>query len=185
MNETKFAVIETALGAFGVAWSDAGIARTWMHEGTLEATRAQVRRACPSAAEARAPHEIAETMAGVAALLRGESIDLGAAELDMGDVTELDRRVYELVRLIAPGSTSTYGEIGKQLGDDPRLAIDVGVAMARNRFAPIVPCHRVVAAGGKLGGYSAPGGESTKRRLLEIEHAPIVAEQERQLDLFG
>jgi len=63
-------------------------------------------------------------------------------------------------------------------------ARDVGVALARNLFAPIVPCHRVVAAGGKLGGYSAPGGTETKRRLLQLEGAVIVSEMTHQLVLF-
>ena len=185
MVEIKFAVIETALGAFGVAWTDGGIARTWMHAGTVERTREQVRHAYPHAAESTPPALVAGAMHETAALLRGEPSNLDAAELDMSEVSDFDRRVYEAVRKIEPGSTVTYGEIAKALGDDPRLAIDVGVAMARNRFAPIVPCHRVVAAGGKLGGYSAPGGEATKRRLLELEHAPIVASDAQQLGLFS
>jgi methylated-DNA-[protein]-cysteine S-methyltransferase len=93
----------------------------------------------------------------------------------MAAIPEFDRRVYEVARTIAPGSTMTYGEIAGALGEEPMRARDVGVALSRNPFAPIVPCHRVVAAGGKLGGYSAPGGTATKRRLLEIEGAAVVA----------
>jgi methylated-DNA-[protein]-cysteine S-methyltransferase len=77
----------------------------------------------------------------------------------------------------------TYGEVAKQMGDEPMRARDVGQALSRNPFAPIVPCHRVVAAGGRLGGYSAPGGTATKRRLLELEGADIVA-QPQQRGLF-
>ena len=185
MAGVGYAVVETAIGAFGIAWSDAGVARTWMHARTLAATREEIRRSYPDAIESESPAAVVAAMRGTAALLAGEPSDFEAVELDMSDIPDFDRRVYDAVRKIAPGSTATYGEIAKQLGDDPRLARDVGVAMARNRFAPLVPCHRVVAAGGKLGGYSAPGGESTKRRLLEIEHAPIVSEEGLQLGLFG
>jgi methylated-DNA-[protein]-cysteine S-methyltransferase len=93
----------------------------------------------------------------------------------MTSIPEFDRRVYELARTIPPGRTVTYGEIARDLGEEPVRARDVGQALARNPFAPIVPCHRVVAAGGRLGGYSAPGGQATKRRLLELERADFVA----------
>ena len=185
MAHIQYSVVETALGAFGIAWTEAGIARTWMHAPTVERTREEVLRAFPAAFESQPPADVAETIRGTVALLQGEPSDFNSATLDMSDIPDFDRRVYDAVRAVAPGSTMTYGEIAKQLGDDPRLARDVGVAMARNRFAPIVPCHRVVAAGGKLGGYSAPGGEDTKRRLLEIEHATIVNNEGQQLGLFG
>ena len=185
MVKVEYAVVATAIGAFGVAWTDAGIARTWMHAGTVERTHDEIRRAYPRAIEAVPPTGVADAMAATVALLRGDPSDFADAELDMADVPAFDRRVYEVARRIPVGSTATYGEIARNLGDDPRLARDVGIAMARNRFAPIVPCHRVVAAGGKLGGYSAPGGEETKRRLLEIEHAPIVTREAQQLGLFG
>jgi methylated-DNA-[protein]-cysteine S-methyltransferase len=93
----------------------------------------------------------------------------------MAAIPDFDRRVYEVARTIPPGSTMTYGEIAGALGEEPMRARDVGVALSHNPFAPIVPCHRVVAANGNLGGYSAPGGASTKRRLLELEGAAVVA----------
>jgi methylated-DNA-[protein]-cysteine S-methyltransferase len=102
----------------------------------------------------------------------------------MRDVLEFDRRVYEVVRTIPPGQTMTYGQVAAALGEEPMRARDVGIAMARNRFAPFVPCHRVVAAQGKLGGYSAPGGTATKRRLLEIEGVQLVADGPLQIALF-
>ena len=92
--------------------------------------------------------------------------------------------VYQVAQTIPPGETMTYGAIAKALGEEPMRARDVGVALSRNPFAPIVPCHRVVAAGGRLGGYSAPGGTSTKRQLLELEGAAIVAPPEQGV-LFG
>ena len=169
-----FAVSPTALGAIGIAWGGGGIVETWLHAGTAERARSQIRRAFPDAVETTPSVDVAAALDDIAALLDGQPRDLRSAALDMAAIPEFDRRVYEVARTIPPGSTMTYGEIASALGEEPMRARDVGVALARNPFAPIVPCHRVVAAGGKLGGYSAPGGPATKRRLLEIEGASIV-----------
>ena len=174
MSTNGFSIVSTAIGAFGVAWSDAGIVRTWMHDRTIEATRHQIRRAFAGAVEQAPPPEIAAAVADVVALLAGERRASGVV-LDERSIPDFDRRVYEVARTIPPGETMTYGAVAKVLGEEPMRARDVGSALARNPFAPIVPCHRIVAAGGLLGGYSAPGGASTKRRLLEMEGAAIVA----------
>jgi len=107
----------------------------------------------------------------VVALLRGEATNLADVALDMEGVPEFNARVYAIARTIPAGATITYGEIAKRLGEAD--ARDVGQAMGQNPFAPIVPCHRVVAAGGKTGGFSAKGGVTTKLRLLAIEGAPV------------
>jgi methylated-DNA-[protein]-cysteine S-methyltransferase len=179
----KFAIAQDGAGSFGAAWTDAGIVGTWMHDRTDERTRRQILRAFPSAHESAPPPAIASVMADVVALLRGE-LRVIAAELDMHAIPEFDRRVYDLARTIPPGETMTYGAVAKALGEEPMAARDVGQALSRNPFAPIVPCHRIVAANGRLGGYSAPGGASTKRRLLELEGAAIVAAQPVQTGLF-
>jgi len=105
---------------------------------------------------------------GISALLHGERSDLSAVELDMDGVPSFHRRVYQITRTIAPGATLSYGEIAARLGA-PGSARAVGQALGRNPFAIIVPCHRVVAAGGKVGGFSATGGTTTKLHLLSIE----------------
>ena len=109
------------------------------------------------------------------ALLRGERIGLDDVALDMEDVLEFHRRVFELARTIPAGRTSTYGELATQLGD-PGSARAVGEALGRNPFPIVVPCHRVLAASGKLGGFSAHGGTDTKRRMLIIEGALLELE---------
>jgi len=179
-----FAVAPTPLGAIGIVWGDVGIVRTWLHAGTVEHARSQVGHTFPGAVEAAPPPDVAAALADTAALLAGAPRDLAGAELDMASIPDFDRRVYELARTIPPGSTMTYGEVARTLGEEPMRAREVGIALARNPFAPIVPCHRVVAAGGKLGGYSAPGGTATKRRLLEIEGAAIAGPAPQQ-SLFG
>jgi methylated-DNA-[protein]-cysteine S-methyltransferase len=183
MSALWFCTASTRLGALGIVWSDAGIVETWMHARSIDGARAHIRRGYPDGVEAVPPAAMTAAIGDILALLAGERRDLRGINLDMARVPEFDGRVYGAVRGIPPGSTMTYGEVAKALGEDPIRARDVGVALARNQFAPIVPCHRVVAAGGKLGGYSAPGGTATKRRLLELEGAAVVAAP-RQATLF-
>ena len=105
------------------------------------------------------------------ALLRGEASDLTAIALDIEDLPAFNRRVYEVARAIPPGATLSYGEIAAKLGEPPQAARDVGQALGQNPIPIIVPCHRVLAANGKPGGFSASGGVTTKLRLLTIERA--------------
>ena len=84
--------------------------------------------------------------------------------------SDLHRDVYAEARRILPGRTRTYGELAQDLGK-PGAARAVGQALGANPFVLVVPCHRVLAAGGKLNGFSAHGGIRTKQRLLEIEGA--------------
>jgi methylated-DNA-[protein]-cysteine S-methyltransferase len=90
--------------------------------------------------------------------------------LDLRAVPEFAQRVYRAAVLIPAGQTLTYGELARNIGS-PGAARAVGRALGQNPFAPIVPCHRVLAAGGGIGGFSASGGTQTKWRLLEIERA--------------
>jgi methylated-DNA-[protein]-cysteine S-methyltransferase len=183
-TEVRFATVSTAIGALAVAWTEHGIVGSWMHAGTVERAREQLLRTYASATETAPPESIATVIEAARRLLSGEPCDLQAANLDLRGIPDFDRRVYEVVRMILPGHTMTYGQVATALGEEPMKARDVGIAMARNRFAPFVPCHRVVAANGKLGGYSAPGGTDTKRRLLEIEGVQLVAEGPLQIALF-
>jgi methylated-DNA-[protein]-cysteine S-methyltransferase len=174
MPAYRFAIVPTALGAFGAAWTDAGIVRTWLHDRTIERTRDHVLRDLPGAVESSAPQAVAEAISDVVALLSGAPM-VPSVALDTAGIPDFDQRVYAIARTILPGETLTYGAVAKAMGEEPMRARDVGVALSRNPFAPIVPCHRIVAANGSLGGYSAPGGTATKRRLLELEGAAVVA----------
>jgi methylated-DNA-[protein]-cysteine S-methyltransferase len=138
-----------------------------------------------------AAHAIAE----IRELLTGKPVDLTDVPIDIGRVPEFNARVYEIARAIPPGETLTYGEIATRLGDR-LLARDVGAAMGANPWPIVVPCHRVTAAGGKLGGFSARGGADTKLKLLTIEGAAIATapppqpkrvkpQPAPQADLFG
>lgn len=169
---TSFSLFDTPIGACAVAWNERGIVGVQLPEGDEEETRRQMHRRFPIAVEAEVPAEVAPAVDAVVRLLKGSREDLGGVALNDEGVPSFDRRVYELTRRIPPGETRTYGELAEALGD-VTLARAVGQALGRNPFAPIVPCHRVVAADGRMGGFSAAGGLDTKRRLLEIEGAPI------------
>ena len=165
-------LFDTAIGSCAIAWNDAAITATALPHAQPERTRAALARRAdappgePTAMAARA-------IESIRLLLSGEAIDLREIELDLAGVSDFDRRVADVVRTAKPGETLTYGEVAARAGA-PGEAREVGAALGRNRFPIIVPCHRVVAAGGKPGGFSAPGGVETKLRMLEIErrHAP-------------
>lgn len=164
-----YTLFETAIGLCGLAWNERGVVGFQLPEDGVPKVRARLARRFPGSVEAPPPPAIQGIIADVTALLRGEARDLSAVPLDMDRVPDFDRRVYEIARGIPPGRVLTYGEIAARLGINNARAI--GQALGRNPFAVIVPCHRVVAAGGRLGGFSANGGAMTKRRLLEIEGA--------------
>jgi methylated-DNA-[protein]-cysteine S-methyltransferase len=179
MAERGFALFETAVGKCGVAWGARGIAGVQLPEGRDAETRARLQKRFPDAHEASPPRAVQRALDAIVQLLRGETSDLAAIDLDMAHVPPFHRRVYEVARTIPPGSTLTYGEIATRLGA-PGSARAVGQALGKNPFAIVVPCHRVLAAGGKVGGFSANGGITTKLRLLSIEGA----RSDGQLGLF-
>jgi len=182
---TRYALFETAIGWAGVAWNDAGLVACHLPEREAEVARAGFLRRFPDAAEAAPPARLSATIAGIQALMRGEKADLSDAPLDLSRTPEFNARVYEIARAIPPGETLTYGEIAVKLGDR-LLAQQVGQALGANPWPIVVPCHRVTAAGGRLGGFSARGGARTKLRLLAIEGAPIAATgAAAQGDLFA
>ncbi|HEX3771161.1 MAG TPA: methylated-DNA--[protein]-cysteine S-methyltransferase [Polyangiaceae bacterium] len=170
MTALEYALFDTEIGRCGVAWGAWGIAGLQLPESREARTRARVQERFPEAREAAPPPAIQRSLEAIVALLRGEAADLSEVPLDMREVPPFHRRVYAAARTIPAGSTASYGEIAAKVGA-PKSARAVGQALGRNPFAIIVPCHRVVAAGGKLGGFSAGGGATTKQRMLAIERA--------------
>jgi methylated-DNA-[protein]-cysteine S-methyltransferase len=168
MTASGFSLFDTAIGRCGIAWNARGVVGVQLPEGGDSATRARMRGRFSDVREAAPPAEVERAIEAIVALLRGEANDLRAIELDMSGVPPFHRRVYEAARTIPPGSTSSYGDVATRLGS-PGSARAVGQALGRNPFAIVVPCHRVLAAGGRVGGFSANGGVSTKLRMLAIE----------------
>ena len=172
MTTSGFALFDTAIGRCAIAWGDRGVAGVQLPEAGEVETRARMLHRFPAAGEAAPPAEVQQAIDRMAALLRGEASDLSTVALDMDGVPEFHRRVYEAARTIPPGKTLSYGDIARRVGV-PGAARAVGQALGRNPFPIVVPCHRVLAAGGKIGGFSAQGGVETKRRMLAIEGAPL------------
>jgi methylated-DNA-[protein]-cysteine S-methyltransferase len=163
-----FALFDTPIGRCGIAWGPRGVVGVQLPERGEPETRARLRQRFPDAREAPPPAEVQRALDGIAALLRGDPCDLTAVPLDMTAVPPFHQRVYAMARSIDRGTTLSYGEIATRLGA-PGSARAVGQALGRNPFAVIVPCHRVLAAGGKVGGFSATGGITTKLRMLALE----------------
>ena len=172
MEKMAFTLFETPVGRPAIAWSAAGVVALQLPEVSATATEARLRRRYPDAVRTDPPDEIGEAIGAIVALTSGEARDLSFIRLDLGAVGDFERRVYEAAREIRAGETATYGEIARQIGE-PGAAQAVGRALGRNPVAIIVPCHRVLAADGKTGGFSAHGGVETKLRLLSIEKAQV------------
>jgi methylated-DNA-[protein]-cysteine S-methyltransferase len=170
MTSPHFALFETVIGTCAVAWGGKGLVSVQLPSSSPRALRARMSRLVPGATESAPPPNVVKAIEGIQALLSGEPVDLDWIELDGDGIPDFNRQVYAIARAIPRGATMTYGEIARKLGD-PLLAQAVGKAMGQNPHPIVMPCHRVMAAGGKFGGFSAYGGVETKRRLLQIEGA--------------
>jgi methylated-DNA-[protein]-cysteine S-methyltransferase len=166
-----FALFETPIGLCGLAWGELGLVGAQLPEAAPGATWDRLRRRHPEAIETSAPPPaIQRAIERITDLLSGGRDDLTDIELDFSRVSAFNRRVYEIARAIPPGQTLTYGQVAKAM-DDPHAARAVGKALGENPWPIVVPCHRVLGADGKSGGFSAPGGVETKARMLTIERA--------------
>jgi methylated-DNA-[protein]-cysteine S-methyltransferase len=168
----QYTLFDTAIGRCGIAWNDTGVFAVRLPYASDEKMRAHLLNMCGDLEEALPPPHIRRAIDAITSLMDGETVDLSDIILDMSRVPDFDRRVYDIAHGIPPGSTLTYGDIAKRLGG-LEFARDVGQALGHSPFAIVVPCHRVLAAGGKPGGFSAPGGRSTKLRMLAIENAHV------------
>ena len=178
MSHAGYCLFDTPLGRCGIAWQDDGrsvvrpaVTLLQLPEVTTERTEARMARASGAPRPSAPPPPIAEIIERLRKHLEGEAQDLRDIVVDLTGTDDFARQVYEAAREIPAGQTRTYGEIARALGQ-PREAQAVGQALGKNPIALIIPCHRVVAAGGKPGGFSAHGGRATKARLLAIEGAP-------------
>ncbi|KQP22053.1 methylated-DNA--[protein]-cysteine S-methyltransferase [Pseudorhodoferax sp. Leaf267] len=170
MNACGLHLFETPIGRCGIGWGARGIASVQLPDRNDARLLARLRLRLPDAPVAPPPAFVREAAERTLRLLQGERDDLLDVELDMEGVAPLHQRVYARARAIPPGRTITYGELAHDIGE-PSAARAVGQALGLNPFAPIVPCHRILAAGARSGGFSAPGGVDTKLQMLLIERA--------------
>ncbi len=165
----RYHVFETAHGFCAIAWNHIGVTRFQLPSRTADATDRNLLRRLPEAEAALPPPPIIDIINAVQRYFRGEKIDFSELSLDLADQDEFFGKIYAALRRVGWGETTTYGTLAKAVGAGPEAARDVGQAMARNPVPLIIPCHRVLAAGGKVGGFSAPGGATAKVHMLELE----------------
>lgn len=160
----NYAAIDTALGAMGLGWTERGLARLALPGRNLadKLSRWGHRGEPPPSL-----HPLIERIRRYA---KGEHVEFEDFELDLSVVPDFHRAAYNDIRTLKWGQTTTYGAIARRLGD-VSLARAVGQAMAANPIPLVVPCHRVLAAAGKAGGFSAPGGVAFKMQMLALEQA--------------
>ena len=175
MEPTFLACFETAIGPCGVAWSGTTLRAVQLPEADAAATAARLASRHPEATAAEPEGAIAAAVAAIRALLDGAPLSLAEIAIDEEALGRFDRDVYRAARRVLPGDTSTYGAIATAIGR-PAEARSVGQSLARNPFPIVVPCHRILAAGGRTGGFSGAGGVDTKLKMLTIERARITDE---------
>ena len=165
-----YAIFDTAGGFCGIAWSETGIARFQLPTPTATATERLLLRRVPEARPGPPPPEVVDIIVAVKRYFAGETVDFSGVRLDLDGQSPLFRDIYAALCRVGWGQTTTYGALAKAVGASGwEAARDVGQAMAKNPVALIIPCHRCLAAGGKVGGFSAPGGEFSKLKMLELE----------------
>lgn len=177
-------VFETAGGYCGIAWNNVGITRFQLPTKSDEATERNILRRVPDAGPGVLTPAVSEIIAAVRRYFNGENIDFSGVALDLGEQEEFFLQIYNALRRVGWGHTTTYGTLAKELGAGPQAARDVGQAMAKNPVPLIIPCHRVLAAGGKVGGFSAPGGATAKVHMLELEGVHVGTPEPAQQSLL-
>lgn len=173
----RYFLFDTEIGRCAIVWRGGAVAGTALPEATDERMRASLGRRFPGCEEGQPPPPVAAAAEAICRLLGGEKEDFSSLELDLSSVGTFERAVLEAAFAIPVGETRTYGEMARAVGA-PGAARAVGRALGANPVPIIVPCHRVLASDGRSGGFSAPGGASTKLRLLEIEGARRGSEPE-------
>jgi methylated-DNA-[protein]-cysteine S-methyltransferase len=168
VRREHYCVFDTAIGPCGIAWSERGVTRFQLPEANRDRTETRLRGRARGATPGTPPAPIAQVIEQVRRYFAGERIDFSSVPLDLRGLEPFDRTVCEAARGVGWGETTTYGALAERAGfpGEPR---DVGQAMGHNPVPLIIPCHRVLAAGNKVGGFSAYGGTATKERMLALE----------------
>lgn len=163
-----YALFDSPLGPCGVAWTGRGVSRVQLPEADAAATEARLARWNAVVARCEPTKDAAKAIEALQGYFVGKPQDFSDIALDLGACGAFHREIYSALRRIGWGETTTYGELAAAAGS-PGAARAIGQAMGRNPVPVIVPCHRVLAAGGRPGGFSSFGGRVTKARLLAIE----------------
>lgn len=161
-------VVETALGFVGLAWSGKGLTRLCLFDRNRAAVERRLQRLGLAGGETDIPEWVSALVRDIEAYAQGREIDFSGVPVDLSGVDDFQLAIYEAARRLGFGETTTYGELAKRAGQ-PGLPRETGQALGANPVPLVIPCHRILAAGGKIGGFSAPGGSATKERMLALE----------------
>jgi methylated-DNA-[protein]-cysteine S-methyltransferase len=170
---TYYCLFDTAIGPCGIAWSERGLTRLQLPESNRSATERRLRANAARVSQA-APAEINQLITNIQSYMTGRRTDFASVAIDLTDVGPFQCKVYEVARSVPWGQTASYGELARQTGS-PGAARAVGHALSRNPIPIIIPCHRILAKGHRIGGFSAHGGTFAKERLLALEGVLIDA----------
>jgi len=170
----RYSLFDTPIGPCGVAWSERGLTRLRLPESDRSATEKRLRASATDPVVEEPPPGIEQVIAEIRRYLLGTRVDFASVSIDLMGVSPFHRKVYDAARSIGWGQTASYGELARQAGS-PGAARAVGQALSRNPIAIIIPCHRILASGNKVGGFSAFGGTSVKEGLLALEGVDINA----------
>jgi methylated-DNA-[protein]-cysteine S-methyltransferase len=170
VHAARHHLFDTVIGECGIAWSGRGLCGVQLPEKDRGQTELRLAVKCHSTSSDDSPPWIQSVISDIQRYLAGQPVDFSAIEVDLGGVDDFRQKLYAALRGIGFGRTVTYGELAKQIGlTGWEGARDVGEAMGKNPVPVVIPCHRVLAAGNKPGGFSAYGGAATKQKLLALE----------------
>lgn len=169
---TGHRVFETALGFVGIAWSDAGLTRLCLFQSDPAAVERRLEKLGAAANDGAVPDWIEALVRDIRAYAGGEDVDFSGVPVDLSGVDDFQLAIYAAARKLAFGETTTYGELAKRAGH-AGLPRETGQALGANPVPLVIPCHRITAAGGKIGGFSAPGGSATKEKMLRLEGVQV------------
>jgi len=162
------AVLETVIGFMGIAWSEKGLIRLCLPERSRESVERRLMRHAGVSADTKQPQWVVDLIASIKAYAAGEDVDFSGVPVDLDGIDDFRLAIYDAARKLGYGETTTYGELAKRAGQ-PGLPRETGAALGANPVPLVIPCHRILAAGGKIGGFSAPGGSATKEKMLAME----------------
>jgi methylated-DNA-[protein]-cysteine S-methyltransferase len=166
------AVFQTELGFMGIAWSAAGLTRLCLPQGNRESVERRLLRLDGPVPAGERPCWVRDLIDAIRSYASGETVDFSAVPVDLGGVDDFRLAIYAAARKLAFGEVTTYGELARRAGH-PTMARETGAALGTNPAPLVIPCHRIMAAGGKIGGFSAPGGSATKEKMLTLEGVSV------------
>lgn len=166
----SYHLFETAIGWIGIGWSERGVARLLLPQRNVDAMARKL--AAIGATPAPPPGWLQPLIAKLHLYAGGETVEFDDVPVDLEGADDFQLAIYEAARRLGFGVTTTYGGLAAAAGH-PGLARETGAALGKNPVPIVVPCHRILAAGNRIGGFSAPGGSGTKERLLAMEGVAV------------